>query len=285
MFSSRLRQTAGRNRLALALDTRRAAGLPIDRPHPLEPDARRILVSCRPPSAPCRRAGALLRPRTVRAPVGPAGRVGRLCAARCRGVTQPDRADGQHERSVFPSLQAPVRSRRRRARTATELSADRASCRSRCRIPRTLQPRVPWSVDDRCRWAAGETVGKGERTGARHHHDQSEQSDRFSGEAGRARRDCVTGVRARPCDHLRRSVCRLPDRWWSAWQPAEAGGRADICAGRPVQVGRPSSGKARLDCASAARTGWPRRRWSGSKPFAMPISRSRRPFRSRRQSC
>ena len=61
--------------------------------------------------------------------------------------------------------------------------------------------------------------------------------------------------------------------------------RADVCARRTVEVGRPAAGQARMDCGRRARTRSSTRRSSGSNSCATPICRSRRRCSWRRRSC
>ena len=75
MFSSRLRQAAGRNRLAVALDRRRAAGLPIIDLTLSNPTRAGFCVSERAARADGADAGALLRARALRTAVCTASRL------------------------------------------------------------------------------------------------------------------------------------------------------------------------------------------------------------------
>ena len=162
MFSSRLRQAAGRNRLAVALDRRRAAGLPII-----------DLTLSNPTRAGLAYPSGLLAPmaqdRSLCYEPEPFG----LLSARQavsddfarRGLPVPaksNRTDRQHERGVFFVVQAAVRPRRCRARATAELSAGRAPDRSRRREPRTLPSRVSRPVGAR---PAGPAREGGRRNG------------------------------------------------------------------------------------------------------------------------
>ena len=186
MFSSRLRQAAGRNRLAVALERRRAAGLPIV-----------DLTLSNPTRAGLAYPNGLLAPmahdRSLRYEPEPFG----LLSARQavsddfarRGLPVPaesNRADRQHERGVFSVVQAAVRPWRCGARAAAELPAGRAPDRSRRRVPSNITV-SSFTADGRstCRTCARR---RGARTDARDHHDQPQQSDRLGGDRRGARR-------------------------------------------------------------------------------------------------
>ena len=155
MFSSRLRQAAGRNRLAVALDRRRASGLPVI-----------DLTLSNPTRAGLTYPGGLLAPmaqdRSLCYDPEPFGLLSAgkrfpttSHGAACSVPAESNRADGQHERGVFFAVQAAVRSRRCRAGAAAELSAGRAPDRSRRRFPRALPPRVSRALGARsCRTCA-----------------------------------------------------------------------------------------------------------------------------------
>ena len=120
------------------------------------PDTCRVRVSCGLLAPLAQDQRALLRAPSRSAAVGAAGGRSRLRPARRPGAAGPDRADGEHERGLFFAVQAAVRSRRRRARAAAELSAGRAPDRARRCVPRALQPRVSRALGARPRRAAGE---------------------------------------------------------------------------------------------------------------------------------
>ncbi len=168
MFSSRLRQAAGRNRLAVALDRRRAAGLPII-----------DLTLSNPTRAgfayPSGLLAAMAQDRSLRYEPEPFG----LLSARQavsdelgrRGLSVPANRigpDREHERGVFFVVQAAVRPGRCRAGAAAELSAGRAPEPSRRRVSRALPPRVPRPMGGR---PAGPARESGNGTDARDHHD------------------------------------------------------------------------------------------------------------------
>ena len=71
----------------------------------------------------------------------------------------------------------------------------------------------------------------------------------------------------------------------TAGQRASPADGADVRARRAVEIRRPSSGEAWLDCRRRSRRRSSRMRWSGSRRSATPICRSRRRCRSRHLTC
>ncbi len=159
MFSSRLRQSAGRNRLAVALDRRRPAGLPIVDltlsnptragfsypPDVLEPLAQ--------PRALC------YEPAAIRSALGTTGGCRTIFVR--RGTAVPSNRivlTASTSEAYSLSVQVTVRSRRRRSCAAAKLSAGRAPDRAGRRFTGSLQSRVSRSVGGRRSCAARKVV-------------------------------------------------------------------------------------------------------------------------------
>ena len=171
--------------------------------------------------------------RTMRAPVP-------------RVARRPGRAHRQHERSLRAALQTAVRSRRRRAGAAAELSAVRvadAARRGRARGRTGSTTTARWSIDRdsveralTARTRAVLVVSPNNPTGSMLRADDREWLAALC-RAARTSRSCPTKCSptirfGRPTDA---SVVRRRNA------------RADVRARRAVEIGRPAAGETRLD--------------------------------------
>ena len=149
MFSSRVPDDLEPNRLARGRRRARRRGTRADRSHRDESDRGRHRVSARRCSMrwPIRAARRTNRGRSG-LPGAREAVAARLRAARSSTLPGSHRADGQHQRGVFRSVQAPVRALgRRRDGAGPQLSAVRSSDAARRRRP------VPYRLEYHGRWA------------------------------------------------------------------------------------------------------------------------------------